>query len=116
MAEIRRADPTARRQALALVVLGAVIGTALLFAFELYREPLLGWLRAQPSRVSVAFLLVAVTLSIPLSALAVYLWSLGARVERAELFPPAGLRMIGDTTVIAGSAAVRRGVQGQGDK
>jgi hypothetical protein len=74
MAEIRRADPTARRQAVALVVLGAVVGTALLFAFELYRDPLLGWLRAQPSRVSVAFLLVAVTLSVPPSALAVYIF------------------------------------------
>lgn len=109
MAEIRRADPTARRQALALVVLGAILGIVLLCAFELYREPLLGWLRAQPSRVSVIFLLLAGMLSVPLFALAAYLWFLGAKVERSELFPPAGLRMVRDTTVITGTAAVRRG-------
>lgn len=51
----------------------------------------------------------AAVLSAPLVALAVYLWSLGARVLRAGQFPPPGYRVIRDTPVVGGQAAVLRG-------
>ena len=55
------------------------------------------------------FFLSAVVLSAPLVAFAVYLWSLGAKVLRARQFPPPGYRVIRDTPVIGGQAAVLRG-------
>ena len=43
------------------------------------------------------------------SPLPSYLWSLGAKVLRARQFPPPGYRVIRDTPVIGGQAAVLRG-------
>ena len=110
MTAIRRADPRAQRKALMLVLVSAVTGTLLLSAFEVYRDPILAWLRSQPSEhMTVMLLLVATMLSAPLLALAAHLWVLGANVVRAEMYPPPGLRLIRDTTVITGSAALLRG-------
>ena len=110
MTEVRRADPAARRQAVVLVVLGAVVGALLILGFERYRTPLRDWLLSEPGelgyRVRLVFFLSAAVLSAPLVAFAVYLWSLGAKVLRARQFPPPGYR---DTPVIGGQAAVLRG-------
>ena len=101
MTEVRRADPAARRQAVVLVVLGAVVGALLILGFERYRTPLRDWLLSEPGelgyRVRLVFFLSAAVLSAPLVAFAVYLWSLGAKVLRARQFPPPGYRVIRDT-------------------
>lgn len=113
MTALRRADPSARRQAVLLVVLGAVVGALLILGFEHYRTSLRDWLLSDPGelghRVKLVFLLTAALLSAPLVAFAAYLWSLGAKVVRAGEFPPPGYRVIRDTPVIAGPAAVSRG-------
>jgi hypothetical protein len=110
MTEIRRADPAARRQALIIVVVGAVTGASLLLALEVYQDPLLDWVRSQPrERMTVVFSLVAAMLSAPVFALAVYLWLLAAKIVKTEVFPPSGLRLIRDTTRITGSTALLRG-------
>src|SRR5262245_22518511 len=110
MTDIRRADPTVRRQALMVVGLGAFAGTLLLFAFEHYREPFLDWLRLHfGEHTAIVSLLAAALLCVPLLALAVYLWLFGANVVRAGVFPPPGLRVIRDTAVITGSGALLRG-------
>lgn len=113
MTEVRRADPGARRHAVVLVMLGALVGTLLLVGFERYRTPLRDWLLSEPGelahRVRLVFLLSATVLSAPLVALAIYLWSLGAKVLRAGQFPPPAYRVIRDTPVIGGQAAVLRG-------
>ena len=100
MTEVRRADPAARRQAVVLVVLGAVVGALLILGFERYRTPLRDWLLSEPGelgyRVRLVFFLSAAVLSAPLVAFAVYLWSLGAKVLRARQFPPPGYRVIRD--------------------
>ena len=44
----------------------------------------------------------------PLIALAIYLWSLGAKLLPEE-FPPPGYRVICDTRIVAGQSAVMRG-------
>ena len=113
MTEVRRADPGARRQAVLLVMLGALVGTLLIIGFERYRTPLRDWLLSEPGelvhRVKLVFLLSATVLTAPLVALAIYLWLLGARVLRARQFPPPAYRVIRDTPVIGGQAAVLRG-------
>ena len=113
MVEIRRADPAARRHTVLFVVLGALAGTLLLFGFEHYRIPLRDWVLSEPEklahRLKLVFLVSVAVLSAPLVAFAVYLWSLGAKVLRVEQFPPPGYRVIRDTPVIGGQAAMSRG-------
>jgi hypothetical protein len=110
MIDIRRADPTARRQALMIVILGALAGTLLLLTFVRYREQPLDWLRFQLGEHTAIMPLLAVALlCVPLLALAAYLWLLGANVIKTGVFPPPGLRAIRATAVVAGSGAVLRG-------
>lgn len=113
MAEVRKADPGARRQAVLLVLLGAMVGTLLIVAFERYRTPLHDWLRSEPEqlvdRVKLILFSLAALLSLPLIAFAASLWSTGTRVVTAREFPPPGQRVIRDTPVAVGAPAVRRG-------
>ncbi len=109
MTEIRRADPAARRRAVLLVVLGALVRSRL----ERYGPALRQWLLSAPAelapRFRLTFLLLAAVLSGPLITLAICLWTLGAKVLRAEEFPPPGYRVNRDTPVIRGHSAVMRG-------
>lgn len=113
MIEIRKADPTARRRAVAFLIVGATIGAVLIAGFEGYRTPLRDWLLSESGdprlRVKLVFFLAAAVLTAPLLAFAAFLWSLGAKVSRAQVFPPPGYRVIRDTPVISGPAAVLRG-------
>jgi hypothetical protein len=113
MTEVRRADPATRRQAVLFVVLGAFAGAVLIFGFERYYIPFRDWLLSEPEkfrlRVNLVLLVSAVLLSVPLVALAVYLWLLGAKVLHARQFPPPGYRVIRDTPIIDGKAAISRG-------
>jgi hypothetical protein len=113
MTEVRRADPAARRLTVLLVIVGVLVATLLIVGFERYRTLLRDWLLSEPGelgyRVRLVFFLSAAVLSAPLVAFAVYLWSLGAKVLRARQFPPPGYRVIRDTPVIGGQAAVLRG-------
>ncbi len=113
MTEIRRADPAVRRRAVSLAVLGTVVGALLILGFERYRTPLRDWLLSEPGeragRVKLVCLLAAFLLSAPVVAFAAHMWSVGAGVVRAGVFPPPGYRVIRDTPVIAGRTAVLRG-------
>jgi len=113
MTEIRRADPAARRHAVLFVVLGALVGALLIVGFERYRIPFQDWLLSGPGasahRVKLVFLLSATALSAPPVAFAVHLWLLGAKVLRAQQFPPPGYRVIRDTPILTGRAAMSRG-------
>lgn len=113
MGEIQKADPAARRQALLIVICAAAIGGLLISGFEQLREPFQEWLTSEPaktaSRAKLALFVAVLVLCAPLIALSVYLWLVGARVLRAEQFPPPGFRVIRDTPVIRGSSATTRG-------
>jgi hypothetical protein len=113
MTEVRRADPAARRQAVLFVVLGAFAGVLLILGFERYRIPLRNWLLSDPGkfalRVRLAFLLSGAFLAASLVAFAIYLWSFGASVLRGQQFPPSGYRLIRDTPIMLGQAAMSRG-------
>lgn len=110
---IQRADPAARRQAILVVIFGAAVGGLLIAGFDHFGESFREWLSSEPAhtaeRARLAMYLSALILSVPLIGLAVYLWLVGARVQRAQQFPPPGFRVIRDTAIVGGSAAVTRG-------
>lgn len=111
--EIQRADPEARRQAVLLVVFATATGALLIAGFEYFREPLHEWLTSEPAetarRAKLALYVAVLILCVPVIALSVYLWLVGARVLRAQQFPPPGFRVFRDTPVIRGSGATTRG-------
>lgn len=113
MSDVRKADPVVRRRVVLVLVVGACVGALLIIAFERYRIPASDWLLADTQtsaqRVRLIFLLLAALVVAPLFAFAAYVWSLGERVLRAREFPPPGLRVIRDITVITGEKAVSRG-------
>ena len=113
MSQIQKADPEARRQALLAVIFGAAVGGLLIAGFAHFGEPFRAWLLSEPAetagRARLALYVSALVLSVPLIAFAVYLWRLGARVLRAQQFPPPGFRVIRDTPVISGPPAMTRG-------
>ncbi len=109
MAEIRRADPRARRIALAIVVLGTLVGAAVIAGIDHFRPELDAWLRRDSSSASTALLLAAAIAGLPMLAAAAWLWAYGGRIARAEMYPTPGGALFRDTRVLAGSSAVRRG-------
>ena len=113
MKEIQKADPAARRQAILVIVFATAAGALLIAGFEHLREPFHDWLSSEPAetarRAKLALYVSAFILSAPVIAFAVFLWLLGARVLRAQQFPPPGFRVIRDTPVVGGRGATVRG-------
>lgn len=113
MSEIQRSDPTARRQAVLFVVVGTVVGALLILAFERYYPALGDWVLSDPLNLSSRWKFVLLgsvaVLSLPLLVFAAYFWGLGVRVIRAQRFPLPTQRVIRDTPVLGGRAAVFRG-------
>lgn len=110
--DVQKADSIARRQAALLLVAGAVIGALLIFGLERYRVPLREWIAAEPggsaSRLKLLLLLAGGVLA-PMLAFSAYLWVLGRKVARAQQFPPPRHRVVRDTPILRGPAAVTRG-------
>src|SRR5262245_46588670 len=111
--EIQKADPGARRRALLVLACAAAIGSLLIAGFEYFKGPFQEWLTSDPAETAFrvrwavcasTFLLVA-----PLVCAAVYFWRYGAKVLRAQRFPPPGVRVIRDTPVVSGTGALARG-------
>ena len=113
MNEIQKADPAARRQAVLLVIFGMAVGALLIAGIEHFREPFREWLLSEPAetarRAKLAMYVSGFVVSAPVIAFAVFLWLLGARVLRAQQFPPPGFRVIRDTPVVGGRGATVRG-------
>jgi uncharacterized membrane protein len=111
--EVQKADPKARRLALVFLIVGAIIGTLLILALEQYQGTMRDRILSEPAgasdRIRLAFLLSAVLLSTPLLISAAYFWNLGAKVRRAQRFPPPNVRVIRDTPVVYGDDAALRG-------
>ena len=109
MTELRRADPTARRTAALVLVVGTCAGALLITAWARYRVPLGDWVLAdRAQRVRLVFLVLTVLASAPLLGLAIYLWSLGGQVVRSREYPPPGLRVLHDTSIVKGEKAIAR--------
>lgn len=110
--EVQKADPKARRLALVFLAIGAGVGTLLILTVEQHqgtiREQLLAEPTRAPDRIRSAFLISAVLLSTSLVIFAAYFWNLGAKVRRAQGFPPPDVRLIRDTPVVYGEEAAFR--------
>lgn len=111
--EIHAADPRARRTAIALLVAGLIVGTALLLFFDRARPEIARWILADKQQVAfrarIVLSVVAVIVVGPLVGFAAYFFRLGAATVRSARFPPPGTAMLHDTRVIAGDAAHTRG-------
>lgn len=112
--EIQRADPHARRRALALGVGAVLAAGAIIIALPGWLEGWTDTLLTRPAaeRVRVARLLaVAAAGSIggPVMLLGVYFWRAGGRVLRAGRWPPPGTTVISDTPVLRGDDATGQG-------
>ncbi|HUL41746.1 MAG TPA: hypothetical protein VLV32_07560 [Burkholderiales bacterium] len=113
MSDIQKADPNARRRALLLVIIGTIVGAAIIFGFESYRPALQGWILSEPDKVIDRIIIVMVAsgcvLSAPLLVFGAYFLMLGAKVSRAQQYPPPAQPVIRDIVIVRGEAAVVRG-------
>jgi hypothetical protein len=110
MKEIQRGDPSARRKAVTILVVGAIAGVTLLVVAGAVRPDLEAWLKEDlRGRSRIVLGAIAVLMAGPLLALAAYLWRLGGRVVATGRFPPSGTRLVRDTPVVTGGAAARAG-------
>ena len=110
---IQRADPRARRLALILVGFATLAGLALVVVFESQLSALQRWITEDPEQMDDRLVLavwgLALASVVPTLFLSAYLWRLGARVVHSGVFPPPGMRVVRDTPVLLGRAAVKRG-------
>lgn len=112
MSEIQRADPTARRRAIFIVLVCTVLGAALAMVTQSYQGALEAWVLGHKEDIIKHPGVVALCFFVPLLpvlACAAYLWRFAARMIVTERFPPIGAKVIRDTAVLSGRAAVIRG-------
>lgn len=115
--EMQPADPRARRLAALYIACATVAGVLLVWLLEWARPELEArleaWLTEDPEQVRgrfrLAFALLGLSLTLPVVGFSAYLWRLGSRIVRAQRFPAPGSRLIRDTPVVRGAAALRRG-------
>jgi hypothetical protein len=112
MTGMRKADPKARRQALLFVLAGGIVGGVFIIGVDNLLDPLREALLSEPNelkrRLRIGFILMAAVSTLPLGGFAMYLWRLGAKVYLAGEYPPPDCRLIRDTPVVRGKAAILR--------
>ncbi len=110
MEELQRADPRARRKAVATIVLGAILGGAAVLLLEQSRDGIHGWLAADLTRAKIAILVCLIVVGfLPLLFGAIWAWRLGSRVIQEGRHPPEGLKVVRDVTILRGAQARGRG-------
>jgi hypothetical protein len=117
MNELQRADSKARAKAVAIVVVGSLLGVAALALLQSQRDNLVTWMAKNPLRMKVSILGgVVLFLLVPLLLASVWAWRLGTRVVDEQRFPPDRFQVVRDTVVFQGIQARRRGriLQGLG--
>lgn len=111
--KFHKADSTTRRKAMLIVIAAASIGSLIIFSFENHKDSLLNWLFSDSSqmvpRLKLIFTIVAIFGALPLIACAVNLWFLGNRVIGGRRFPLEGQKVVRDTPILEGRAAMARG-------
>jgi hypothetical protein len=107
--ELQPADPQLRRLAILLCLALVVVGAVSLWELQSWLSSLA---QTEPSvarrRLLVAFGGLMSTAIALLWAMSVYLWRTAARVRRAALFPPPGMRVLRDTAILRGTGALQR--------
>ena len=112
MVTIQKANPHARKKALAIVLITACAGSAIIGAYgyfeaEIYRY-IEGNLEYLVKNSYLAFLL-GVVMAAPVIAAAGYLAVYGHRAVKAQRMPPPGYEVVRDTRVFEGGPARVRG-------
>jgi len=103
-----------RRSTVAIVVASAAFGGIALWAMRRWLDGMSQPSPASKPQLLTAFVwLIGVTVLL-LVALGAYLFHYGRRVCAASLFPPPGAKLVRDTPVLRGAAALRRGFALQG--
>jgi len=104
--EIHRADPSARRNAIVIVVVAGIAGAAILHVLGESSEGLRSWIERDPQRAGgTLFALMALGFSAPLLGLSLWVRRFAAKVNRAGRYPPPDARLTRDTRVRTGNAA-----------
>jgi hypothetical protein len=113
MNEVQKADAEARRKAILVLIFAAALGGLLLSGFDHFGAMFREWLTSEPAetarRAKQVLSVSILVLSVPVITFAIYFWLLGKKVLLAQQFPPPGYRVILDTPIVRGAAAVTRG-------
>jgi len=80
---IEPADPATRRRAIAILVVGTVVGAAVLGTIDRWLPSFQRWAASDPARRRTLLLAMAVALTLPCFGFAAYLWRLGTQGEIA---------------------------------
>jgi hypothetical protein len=112
--ELIRADPRLRWLAIAIVIVFAAAGSIALWAMQRWLDGMREPSPASMAQLLAAFVCLMGTTVLMLAALGAFLWQYGKRVRAASLFPPPGAKVVRDTPVLRGAAALRRGLVLQG--
>ncbi|BBM82166.1 hypothetical protein [Candidatus Uabimicrobium amorphum] len=114
--EIIKADPQAKKKALAMLILGACFAMGVIFFSKNFFADIQQLAQKQPKQAFAKFqffvLIIAGSMTIMLMGFAMWLTLLSRRIYVEQCFPPSGMKVLGDTKVIRGSAARRRACVG----
>lgn len=112
MPELQKADLTTRRRVRLFALGYLLLMFVTLIGLLLFSEALQVWLLEHrdyilnhPDRIAVVLLI----LGLPVLAGCVYLWRFAGPIIEQQRFPPQGTKVIRDTVVLTGRAAVFRG-------
>lgn len=108
--DVQRADPQLRVTVLFVVVVTLVAGVALLIVLQRWFAAVTQLpTAAAQAQLLVAFAWAIASVCAAMLWLAASLWRSGGRVRRAAQWPLPGSRVVRDTLVLRGEAAVARG-------
>ncbi len=112
MPHIQKADPQARRKAIKVIIIGALVGTILFFLLQGVVGNVNQWIESNAvflvEHHYLAFLIM-LALVAPGLALSIYLISFAGKIVRAERFPPPDTPVIRDVRILEGRQAILRG-------
>lgn len=109
--DIHRADPRYRRMAAVALIAAVLIGSVVLLALDAWLDALVIGVESQPnaalSGLRLLFLGIALSLILPLLALALWLRATSLRVRSERRYPPRTARTVSDVPVRSDAAALR---------
>ena len=112
MANIQKADPQARRKAIKVIIIGALVGTALFFLLQAAVGNVNQWIESNAVFLVeyhyLAFLIM-LALVAPGLALSIYLIRFAGKIVSSGRFPPPDTPVIRDVRILEGKQAILRG-------
>jgi hypothetical protein len=91
-----------------------IIGGIAIWLLQTHRAVVQSWFERTLTATPNASAVLAIAIATPVFGLAIYFFAVGWRIARERRYPPRGYRLIHDTRVLEGDAAVRRGRALQG--